>query len=117
MYVNKILIIPCKFVVFVMLFPLLSACVAILPEPYKIPIEQGNALTQEEYESIYTGMTKQEVLDALGPPVMQHTFSPDRWDYLYRLVPSEGKTRNSRLTLHFEGDTLVKIDDQNFREY
>jgi outer membrane protein assembly factor BamE len=95
----------------------LMACEFGLIEPHKIAIEQGNAVSQEEFESLYTGMTRSEVLEAVGAPMLQDSFHPERWDYVYRLKPGKGRERNSRFTLYFRDDILVKIDGEDYKEY
>ncbi len=94
-----------------------GACEYGLIEPHKIDIEQGNAISQEEFESLYTGMTEEEVLKAIGTPLLRDSFHPDRWDYVYRLKPGKGRERNSRFTLYFRDGILVKIDGNEYKEY
>ena len=116
MYVKNILILhgrPCVLAAVL----LLSACEFGLIEPYKLDIEQGNAVSQEEFESLYTGMTRNEVIEAVGAPMMRDSFHPDRWDYVYRLKPGKGRERHSRFTLYFRDDVLVKIDGDEYKEY
>ena len=96
---------------------LLGGCEIGLIEPHKLTIEQGNAITQEEFESLYTGMTQKEVLAALGAPMLKDPFHADRWDYVYRLKPGKGRERNSRFTLYFRDRILVKIDGEDYKEY
>ena len=92
MYVNKILILFIRPSVLAAAMLLLSACEFGLIEPYKLTIEQGNAVTQEEFESLYTGMTQEEVMKAIGAPMLQDPFHADRWDYYYYLRRSKDKT-------------------------
>ncbi len=117
MYVNNILILFIRASVLAATLSLLSACEFGLIEPYKLDIEQGNAITQEEFESLYTGMTQAEVLQAVGAPMMKDPFHADRWDYIYRLKPGKGRVRNSQFTLYFRDEILVKIDGENYKEY
>jgi outer membrane protein assembly factor BamE len=95
---------------------LLSAC-SWLPQPHKLDIEQGNAISQEEFESLYTGMTQTEVMETIGAPMLRNPFHVDRWDYVYRLKPGKGRERNSRFTLYFRDGILVKIDGEDYKEY
>jgi outer membrane protein assembly factor BamE len=88
-----------------------------LPEPHKLDIEQGNAITLEEFESLYTGMTQAEVLEAVGAPLIKDPFHNYRWDYVYRLKPGKGRERHSQFTLYFRDGILVKIDGENYKEY
>lgn len=117
MYVNKILILFIRPSVLAAAMLLLSACEFGLIEPYKLTIEQGNAVTQEEFESLYTGMTQEEVMKAIGAPMLQDPFHADRWDYYYRLKPGKGRERNSHFTLYFRSGILVKIDGEDYKEY
>jgi outer membrane protein assembly factor BamE len=96
---------------------LLGACGSELFQPHKIDIEQGNAISQDEFESLYTGMTQQEVMEALGAPMLKNPFHADRWDYVYRLKPGKGRVRESRFTLYFRDEILVKIEGEDYKEY
>jgi outer membrane protein assembly factor BamE len=103
-------------IVFVMTFTL-CACEFLLPEPHKIDIQQGNQIKQEDFEKLYTGMSRDEVLALLGKPLVADPFHPDRWDYIYRLKPGKGELKKSRLTLYFKDDVLTRIDSAEFKEY
>lgn len=94
---------------------LLSSCEML--QPHKLTIEQGNAISLEEFESLYTGMTQDEVLQTVGAPMLMDSFHPERWDYVYRLKPGKGRERNSRFTLYFRDEILVKIDGEEYKEY
>jgi outer membrane protein assembly factor BamE len=117
MYVNNIRILSIRATVLAATILLLGACEYGLIEPYKLTIEQGNSITQEEFESLYTGMTQAEVLEAIGAPMLNDPFHADRWDYVYRLKPGKGRERNSHFTLYFRDQILVKIDGENYKEY
>ncbi len=117
MYVKNILILFIRSSVVAAAMLLLSACELGLIEPYKLSIEQGNAITQEEFESLYTGMTQTEVMESIGAPVMKDPFHADRWDYVYRLKPGKGRVRDSHFTLYFRSEILVKINGEDYKEY
>jgi outer membrane protein assembly factor BamE len=116
MYVKNILILFLKPAVLAAVV-LLSACGSELFQPHKIDIEQGNAISQDEFESLYTGMTRKEVMEALGAPMLKNPFHTDRWDYVYRLKPGKGRVRESRFTLYFRDEILVKIEGEDYKEY
>ncbi|MYB34159.1 MAG: outer membrane protein assembly factor BamE [Gammaproteobacteria bacterium] len=68
---------------------------------YRPDIQQGNELTDEMIASISLGMTKDEVADILGDPLITDPFNRDRWDYYYFF--RDGKTGNIiRRTLFIE---------------
>jgi len=117
MYVNNILILFARTSILAATMLLLGACEFGLIEPYKLDIEQGNAISQEEFESLYTGMTQTEVMEAIGAPMLKDPFHADRWDYIYRQTPGKGRERKSHFTLYFRDEILVKIDGENYKEY
>ena len=117
MYVKNILIINVKAAAFLALLLSVSACESLLPEPHKIDIEQGNAISEEEFQSLYTGMSETEVIEALGAPLIRDPFHTDQWVYLYRLKPGKGHLRESKFTLYFRDGILVKIDGDEYKEY
>jgi outer membrane protein assembly factor BamE len=83
-------------------------------EPHRIDIQQGNRVTPENMEKIKSGMSRKQVLFVLGSPLLKDPFHQDRWDYIYYLKPGNRAVKQSRLTLYFDGDLLVKIDDSDY---
>ena len=79
--------------------------------PYKMDIRQGNYVTPEMREKLKLGMKKSQVQYVLGTPMISDTFHGNRWDYVYRLEQRGKIVEKQRLTLYFDGDNLVKIDD------
>lgn len=79
------------------------------PGVYRLDIEQGNIVTEEMAGQLQPGMTKRQVRFILGTPLVEDTFNPDRWDYLY--VKRNGMTvlDQSRLTVIFDDDLLVDV--------
>jgi outer membrane protein assembly factor BamE len=81
---------------------LLSGCGLV----YKMEINQGNFVTQDMVDKLREGQTRQQVRFALGTPVSESVFHPDRWDYNFSLERRGKKITSHRLTLQFEGDKL-----------
>lgn len=96
-----------RILLFLVAFALLGACG--FPGVYKINVEQGNIVTQEMADQLKPGMTRRQVRFILGTPLIEDTFNQNRWDYLY--VKRNGMTvlKESRLTVEFEGDALVRV--------
>jgi outer membrane protein assembly factor BamE len=82
-----------------------------LPIAYKMEIRQGNYITPEMREKLKLGMNKTQVRYVLGTPMISDAFHGNRWDYVYRLERDGRLVEEQRLTLYFDGDNLVKIDD------
>ena len=94
---------------------LLASCsnskIPTLLEPYKMDIRQGNAVSPEMRARLKFGMTRNQVHVLLGTPLIQDPFHADRWDYYYSFAHQGELVDQSRLTLYFKNDVLVRIDD------
>jgi outer membrane protein assembly factor BamE len=78
--------------------------------PYRIDIQQGNVVTQEQLDRVKLGMNRLQVRDILGSPLLTDAFHADRWDYVFSLRQSGKPLQRRDVVLFFEGDTLKKID-------
>ena len=79
-------------------------------KPYRINVQQGNALTQEMVARLKPGMTRSQVRFVLGTPVVQDIFHANRWDYIYLFTEGHKETRSRRLTVIFEDDKLLRLE-------
>src|SRR3990167_7709544 len=70
----------------------LSACsgwgrglpgITSLVTPYKIDIVQGNVVTREQAQALKVGMSRAQVRDVLGSPLLASVFHSDRWEYVF----------------------------------
>jgi len=93
---------------------LASALFMTACEPHRIDIQQGNKVTPENYAKLKTGMNRNQVLFVLGSPLLKDPFHQDRWDYIYYLKPGNKEVKQSRLTLYFEDNALIRIDDSAY---
>ena len=50
---------------------------------YKLDINQGNYVTQDQVERLKVGQTRQQVRLVLGTPLLVDAFHANRWDYVY----------------------------------
>jgi len=82
-----------------------------LLNPYKMDIRQGNYITPEMREKLKFGMSKSQVRYVMGTPMISDAFHGNRWDYVYRFEHHGEIVEKQNLTLHFDGDNLVRIDD------
>ena len=84
-----------------------------LPGIYRIPVRQGNLITQEMVNELRPGMSKQQVRYLLGTPLLIDTFNEDRWEYLYTNRPGshtrQVEIEKQRLELLFQNGRLFKI--------
>ncbi len=96
-------------IIFVTLIAVFSAGCSYI-QPYKAPMIQGNVMTIESVALLQEGLTKQQVTQLIGPPLGQHPFNPDHWEYVYYSAnASEENQKMSRhLVLLFDEDQLLK---------
>ena len=88
----------------------LSACGFVgFPGVYKINVEQGNIVTDELAAQLKPGMTRRQVKFILGTPLVEDTFNKNRWDYIYSKRNGKKVLNQSRMTVIFDGDTLVNV--------
>jgi outer membrane protein assembly factor BamE len=88
----------------------LSACGFVgFPGVYRIDVEQGNILTQETVDQLKPGMSRRQVRFILGTPLIEDTFNQNRWDYTYVKRNGLDILSESRLSVIFEGDSLVEV--------
>jgi outer membrane protein assembly factor BamE len=89
---------------------LLGGCsTARMPGIYRIDVQQGNVISQEQLAALERGMEKRKVRFILGTPLVADAFNQDRWDYYYSLE-KRGEERVQRvISVFFEGDRLVRV--------
>ena len=97
-----------------MIFVLLAACssdpiTSYMPEPYKVTIQQGNAITQDMVSKLRPGMSKSQVRFILGTPPITDMFHLNRWDYVYIVRQGREIKEERKLTLFFENDVLARV--------
>jgi len=89
---------------------LLGGCSAPrMPGIYRIDVQQGNVITQEQLAALERGMEKNKVRFILGTPLVADAFNQNRWDYYYSLEKM-GEERVQRvISVFFEDDRLVRV--------
>ncbi|WP_444996561.1 outer membrane protein assembly factor BamE [Aliikangiella sp. IMCC44359] len=83
----------------------LSACV------YRLDIQQGNILAQRDIDKLRPELTKNQVVFVLGSPVIEDSFTDDKWTYLYSYEnPNRGIKNIKKLELIFKDDKLISAE-------
>ena len=77
--------------------------------PYRIDVVQGNVVTREQYERVKPGMSRAQVRDMLGSPMVTDVFHTDRWDYIFTIVRPGTPTQRRSVVAIFDGDKLKSI--------
>ncbi|MGY4827223.1 outer membrane protein assembly factor BamE [Sphaerotilaceae bacterium SBD11-9] len=80
--------------------------------PYRIEVVQGNVLTKEQVAMIKPGMSRAQVRDALGSPLLTDPFHADRWDYVFTIRRQGTEPQQRKMLVLFENDKLKSISAQ-----
>ncbi len=78
--------------------------------PYKPDVIQGNVVTTEQITQVKPGMTKVQVKEILGSPLITDPFHADRWDYVFTLRRQGFDDQQRAFAVLFEKDAVLKID-------
>jgi outer membrane protein assembly factor BamE len=87
-----------------------SQRIASVVKPYQIQVVQGNFVSREQVAVLQPGLTRQQVRDVLGTPLLASVFHADRWDYVFTLRRQGVEPQAYRLTVFFKGDTLERFE-------
>ena len=101
---------PMRTLLIILAIACIGACGFVgFPGVYKINVEQGNIVTPEMVAQLKPGMNRRQVRFVLGTPLIEDTFNENRWDYLYVKRNGQNILSESRLTVEFQGDSLVNV--------
>lgn len=94
---------------------LLGAALLTLPacsylQPYRVPVVQGNVVTREQVAVLRPGMSRIQVRDILGTPLLTSVFHADRWDYVFTLKRQGAEPQARRVTVFFKGEALERFE-------
>jgi outer membrane protein assembly factor BamE len=78
--------------------------------PYKVDVIQGNFVSKEQVDSLKAGMSRAQVKDVLGTPLLSSLFHADRWDYVFTLKRQGVEPQVFRYALFFKGDQLQRFE-------
>ena len=84
----------------------LSGCGRLI---YKIDVQQGNFVTEDVIARVKTGMTKAEVRQILGTPLIADIFHANRWDYYFSAEKNGRAGDRTLLSVFFENDRVVSV--------
>jgi outer membrane protein assembly factor BamE len=84
--------------------------VASVVTPYKIDIVQGNFVSREQAAALKPGMSRLQVREILGTPLMVSVFHADRWDYVFTFERQGIEPQSRRVTVFFDGDRMTKLE-------
>src|SRR4030095_9249305 len=78
--------------------------------PYRIEVVQSNVLPRERVAAVKPGMSRAQVRDILGSPLLTDPFHGDRWDYMFTIKRQGAEPQRRSVVAIFEGDRLKTIE-------
>lgn len=78
--------------------------------PYRVEVVQGNVVTKEQAEAVKAGMSRTQVRDILGSPLLADAFHADRWDYVFTIRRQGAEPQLRRIVARFDGENLKSLD-------
>ncbi len=78
--------------------------------PYRIDIMQGNVVTKELAEQVKPGMSREQVRDLLGSPLLSSAFHAERWDYVFTLRRQGVEPQRRSVVAYFTDDKLERLE-------
>jgi len=78
--------------------------------PYRVEVVQGNFVSREQVQALQPGMSRLQVREVLGTPLVTSIFHADRWDYVFTLKRQGVEPQSRRLTVFFKGDQLERFE-------
>ena len=78
--------------------------------PYKVDVIQGNFISKEQVEALKPGMSRAQVKDVLGTPLVASLFHSDRWDYVFTLKRQGIEPQAFKYAVFFKGDQLERFE-------
>ena len=78
--------------------------------PYRIDIVQGNVVTKEQAALLKPGLSRTQVRDIVGTPLLADPFHADRWDYLFTLRRPNAAPQRRSVVILFENDLVKTVE-------
>ena len=89
--------------------PRLNISAASLPVLYIPEVVQGNFISREQKEFLKPGLSRQQVKEVLGTPLVASVFHDQRWDYVFTIRRQGVKPQSFTLNVWFKGDVLDRV--------
>ena len=78
--------------------------------PYRVEVVQGNFVSKEQVEALQKGMSREQVRQILGTPLVSSLFHGDRWDYVFTLRRRGVEPQRRHLTVWFKDDMMDRAE-------
>jgi outer membrane protein assembly factor BamE len=80
---------------------------------YRALIVQGNVISKEQKDLLRPGLSKTQIREFLGTPLVNSVFHAERWDYVFIYKRQGQLSEPKRLSLFFKDDLIERIESDN----
>jgi outer membrane protein assembly factor BamE len=78
--------------------------------PYRSDVVQGNFLSSEQVALLRPGLSRNDVRNLLGTPLVTSLFHADRWDYVFTLKRQGAADQSFRYAVYFNCEALARFE-------
>lgn len=78
--------------------------------PYRSDVVQGNFIASEQVSQLKPGLSRLQVRNLMGTPLVSSLFHADRWDYVFSFKRGAGEPKLYRYSVFFQGDALTRFE-------
>ena len=82
--------------------------------PYRVEVVQGNFVSKEQVQALRVGMSRNQVKDILGTPLIASVFHSDRWDYAFTIVRKGTQPQQRQLSVYFKDNVYVRFEGDDW---
>ena len=75
---------------------------------YKLDVNQGNYVTQDQVDRLKVGLTRAQVRATMGTPMLTDAFHANRWDYPYEFNRLGRTVEHRQFTIYFVDDKVAR---------
>lgn len=81
--------------------------------PYRTEVVQGNFVSKEQVQALRPGMSRRQVKEILGTPLIASLFHADRWDYAFTIKRQGTEPLQRKLSVFFKNDVFDRVDAED----
>lgn len=100
----------------IVLISILSLSGCSFPGVYKINVQQGNIVTDEELGELSEGMPRSQVHAVLGTPLTLNPVDPSREYYVYTFQRRGDDIEEQRIIVYYDDDEFSHYEAQLLEE-
>ena len=81
--------------------------------PYRTEVVQGNFVSKEQVQALRPGMTRRQVKEILGTPLIASLFHANRWDYAFTIKRQGTPPQQRKLSVFFNNDLFDRVEAED----